>query len=207
VCIDPSSPGSEEIREAAGILEQQGVVIFPTTGLYGLGADAMATEAVERIFALKRRPIHNPLLVLLPGTELLETLVQIIPEYAEPLLGLWPGGITLVFKARDSVPATLTGGTGKIGVRLPAHPVARALVAEFGGPITGTSANLAGHPASARTTDIAAEIRDRVDMVLDAGMLVGGPGSTIVDVSVWPVKILREGAVPRATIEGILTWL
>jgi L-threonylcarbamoyladenylate synthase len=203
VRMDPSSPHPDDIRKAAGILGRNGVVIFPTTGLYGLGADAMAPEAVRRIFSIKRRPAHKPLLVLLPGLGELETLVQSIPAYAEPLLGLWPGGITLVFKVRDSVPRELTGGTGKIGVRLPAHPVARALVARFGGPITGTSANLTGRPAPFSATDLTPEIRSRVDMILDAGPLAGGPGSTILDVSAWPVKILREGAVPRSTIDEL----
>ena len=84
------------------------------------------------------------MLVLLSGIHDMDKLVRTVPDYAQPLLGLWPGGITFIFEAGDAVPVDLTGGTGKIGVRMPAHPVARALVEHFGGPITGTSANLSG---------------------------------------------------------------
>lgn len=178
--------------------------MFPTTGLYGLAADARSVAAVGRVFAVKRRPAGNPLLVLLAGLGDMEALVQAVPRYAEPLLGLWPGGVTLVFHAADAVPVALTGGTGKIGVRLPAHPVARALVERFGGPITATSANRSGDPAAARVADLAFEMVERVDLILDAGTLAGGAGSTVVDVTEWPVRVLRQGAVPRQTIEAVL---
>ena len=102
------------------------------------------------------------------------------------------------------MPAVLTGGTGTIGVRLPAHPVAKALVDQFGGPITGTSANLTGYPASASVRDLDQAIHRQVDMVLDAGILAGGAGSSIVDVTSWPVRVVREGAVTRQTIDAVL---
>lgn len=204
VHVDPSDPHPDAIRLAVDVLRQKGVVVFPTTGLYGLGADALARQAVRKIFAIKRRPAGKPVLVLLSGLLDMKVLVRTIPDYAEPLLSLWPGGITLVFEAADAVPAELTGGTGKIGVRLPAHPVAKALLALYGGPITGTSANLTDHPAAARVSDLASEIRNQTDLILDAGSLAGGPGSTILDASTWPVKVLREGAVPRSAIDSVL---
>lgn len=202
--IDPSTPYPDDIRKAAAIIGQKGVVVFPTSGLYGLGADAFCAEAVRRVFAIKRRPLHMPLLVLLSGPHDMDRVVRSVPDYAARLLGLWPGGITLIFDAGDTVPAGLTGGTGKVGVRLPAHPVARALVAAFGGPITGTSANTSGCPATDRVMDLDPEIRRQADMVLDAGILAGGPGSTIVDVTCWPVRVVREGAVPRQSLDDVL---
>ncbi len=204
VRIDSSGPDPNDIRTAAQILGQEGILVFPTYGLYGLGADAFCTESVRRVFAIKRRPAHQPLLVLLSGIHDMDRVVRAVPDYAELLLGLWPGGITVIFKAGESVPASLTGGTGKIGVRVPSHPVAKALVEQFGGPITGTSANLSGFPATASVMDLDPEIRRQVDMVLDAGTLAGGPGSTIVDVTCWPVKVLREGVVPRQAIDDVL---
>jgi L-threonylcarbamoyladenylate synthase len=186
------------------MLRQKGVVVFPTSGLYGLGADAFCAEAIDRVFAIKRRPSHQPLLVLLSGLHDMDTVVQMVPDYAEPLLKLWPGGITLVLRAGDGVPAALTGGTGKIGVRMPAHCVAKALVEALGGPITGTSANLSGCPASFDIKTLAPEIRGQVDMVLNAGPLAGGAGSTILDVTCWPVEVIREGAVPRRAINEVL---
>jgi L-threonylcarbamoyladenylate synthase len=180
------------------------VLVFPTSGLYGIGADALCAEAVRRVFAIKRRPAIKPLLVLLSGLHDMATVVQTVPDYAQPLLGLWPGGITFIFKAGDSVPVNLTGGTGKIGVRLPAHPVAKALAERFGGPITATSANLSGCPAAARVVDLDPDIQRQVDMIVDAGPLAGGSGSTIVDVTRWPIRVIREGAVARKAIDAIL---
>lgn len=202
--VDSLSPDPADIDKVVATLTKEGVVVFPTTGLYGLGADARCAEAVRRVFAIKRRPALKPVLVLVPGIRELETLVRSIPAYAEPLLGLWPGGITLVFESRDAVLPELTGETGRIGVRIPAHPVAKALIARFGGPITGTSANLAGMPAVARVADLGEEIRSRVDLVVDAGPLAGGAGSTVLDVSTWPVRLLREGTVRWSAIDDIL---
>ena len=180
------------------------MLVFPTSGLYGLGADAFSVAAVERVFAIKRRPAYKPVLVLLSALSDMADLVDDVPDHAARLMGLWPGGITLIFRAGKKVPAVLTGGTGKIGLRLPAHPVARALAQNFGGPITGTSANISGFPAAADATALDPEICRAADMVLDAGPLAGGPGSTIVDVTEWPVMILRRGAVDRPTIHRVL---
>jgi L-threonylcarbamoyladenylate synthase len=207
VRIDPADPDPAILRVASQTLKQKGVIVFPTTGLYGLGADALCAEAVQRVFAIKRRPARKPVLVLLSKLGDMDGLVQYVPDYARKLLGLWPGGITLIFMAGEKVPTSLTGGTGKIGVRLPAHPVARALAEHFGGPITGTSANLSGFPAAASTAELAPDLCRAVDLVLDAGPLAGGPGSTIVDATVWPVVILRQGAVPRQAIDRILNGL
>jgi len=204
VRIDSLNPNPNDLRMAAAALEQNGVLVFPTSGLYGLGADALSAEAVGRVFAIKRRPAHKPLLVLLSGMHDMAKVVPAVPAYAELLLGLWPGGITFIFKAGDWVPAVLTGGTGTIGVRMPAHPVARALVEQFGSPITGTSANLTGFSPTASVMDLDPEIQRQVDMVLDAGNLAGGTGSTILDVTGWPVKVVRDGAVSRQAIDDIL---
>ncbi len=186
------------------MLAEAGVVIYPTACLYGLGVDAGSPAAVEKVFALKQRPAGKPLLVLIPGRPAMRRLVRSIPSYAEPLLTLWPGGITIVFEAVETLPTALTGGTGKIGVRLPAHPVARALVNRFGGPVTGTSANRSGRPSADCVAVLDPALRRGADAILDAGPLPGGVGSTVVDVTGWPVRLLRQGTVPRRTIETLL---
>jgi len=185
-------------------LNRQGVLVFPTTGLYGLGADAFSTEAVRRVFAVKRRPQHMPLLVMLSDMDDMGKMVRCVPDFARPLMELWPGGITLVFEAGEGVPSGLTGGTGKIGIRMPAHPVAKALVTNFGGPITATSANLSGGPAVSDLANLDPSIGAEVDLILDTGVLAGGPGSTVLDAACWPPRILREGAVSRKRIEAAL---
>ncbi|WP_231715615.1 L-threonylcarbamoyladenylate synthase [Desulfosarcina widdelii] len=204
VNIDPSDPDKNNIRRAVGVLNQQGVLVFPTTGLYGLGAAAFSPEAIHRVFAVKRRPHHMPLLVMVPDLDEMGKVVRFVPDFARPLMDLWPGGITLVFEAGEGVPSLLTGGTGKIGIRMPAHPVAKALVTNFGGPITATSANLSGCPAVFDLANLDPRIGAEVDLIVDAGVLAGGAGSTILDATCWPPRIIREGAVSRKRIEAAL---
>ena len=202
--MDPASPDPERIGTGVRVLESKGVLVFPTSGLYGIGADAFSVEAVRRVYAIKNRPMDQPLLVLLPTIRDLVGLVHSVPDYAESIFSLWPGGITLIFNVAEGVPLETTGGTGKIGVRLPAHPVAKKLVETFGGPITGTSANLSGCPAASDVRSLASKIQKQADLILDAGPLAGGVGSTILDVTCWPVKVIREGRVSCEAIQNIL---
>lgn len=199
--INPSDPDPAAIGRAVGVLRRNGVLVFPTTGLYGLGADAHGVAAVGRVFTIKQRPVHMPLLVILSHIGDMDKLVRQVPDYARPLFGLWPGGITLIFEADDSVPVGLTGGSGKIGIRLPAHPVAKALTKAWGGPITGTSANRTGGPAVSSVADLDPHVQAQVDLILDAGDLAGGSGSTILDASIWPPKLIREGAVSQRAVD------
>ena len=196
-------PEPDLIRQGADILRKGGVVVLPTSGLYGLGADAFNPEAIQRVFDIKRRPEHNPILVLLPDIHDLDRLVRVVPHQAEPLIKrLWPGGITFIFEAADRVPEVLTAGTGKIGVRLPVHPVAKALAGQFGSAVTATRANLSGQQSVASIDQLDAAVENAVDLTIDAGTLAGGPGSTIVDATCWPLRILREGAVSRRDIDA-----
>jgi L-threonylcarbamoyladenylate synthase len=193
------------LRAAVDILARGGVVGYPTRCLYGLGADVFNAGAVQRVFDIKRRPDDKPLLILVPALESIAALAAAVTPPAVRLMkGIWPGRATLVFKAAASLPAALTAGTGKIGIRLPGHPAARALVAAFGGPITGTSANISGRPGCRRVSDFDPALTEQLDLVLDAGPLQGGPGSTVVDVSGETVVILREGAVRAKEIYALV---
>ena len=194
--IHPKEPEPEIVEEAAEVIQRGGVVVFPTQCLYGLGADAMNPNAVERIIDIKQRPQDNPILVLIHSKKQLEMLVEEIPPNADAIMeGFWPGKVTLVFEARDILPGLLTAQTGKIGVRLPGHPVAAAIVQQIKSPVTGTSANVSGRPGCNSLTDMDPQITGQVDLVLDAGTLQGGVGSTVVDVTGEPPRILREGQV------------
>ena len=203
--IDPQDPDPELIREAAGVIKQGGVIVFPTRCLYGLGADAMNPGAVERVIEIKQRPQDNPILVLIHSKKQRELLVEKFPPAATAIIAaFWPGRVTLVFDARETLPGLLTAQTGKIGVRLPGHPVAAAILREVKGPVTGTSANISGRPGYNRLTGMSPQITGRVDLVLDAGTLQGGVGSTVVDVTEEPPRILREGQVTAGEIMGSL---
>ncbi len=202
--VDPQSPDPEVIRKAATTIKQGGLVVFPTSTFYGIGALAADAKAVDRVFHVKGRDLHKPLLVLIASMTDLSSLVRSIPEGATRLMqAFWPGGITLVFDAADSLPANLTGYTATIGIRLAHHPVASALVKAVGSPITGTSANLSGQAGCAAVADLNPEIGDQVELVLDAGKLTGRKGSTVVDVTVTPPKILREGVITAETIKAL----
>ncbi len=203
--IDPNAPDPEIIKYAARVIKNGGVAGIPTTCLYGLGADALNHEAVGRLFEIKQRPSRKPILALIHHPEILDMLVRKIPQSASRLMdAFWPGGITIVFDAIDALPASLTAGTGKIGIRCCGHPVARALAELVGGPVTGTSANLAGHPGCARISDFDAAMAEKLDVILDAGNLEGGVGSTVIDVTGEAPVILREGAVPAREIFMVL---
>ena len=203
--INPREPEPEIIAEAAERVKQGRVVVFPTRCLYGLGADAMNPAAVERVIKIKQRPRDNPVLVLIDSKNQLEMLVGKIPAAAGAIMkAFWPGRVTLVFDARDTLPDLLTARTGKIGVRLPGHPVAAAMLRQINGPVTGTSANLSGRPGCKRVPGMGRQIVDQVDLVLDAGTLQGGIGSSVVDITVEPPRILREGQVTAGQILGSL---
>ena len=202
--INPKEPEPQIIAEASALIKKGGVVVFPTRCLYGLAADAMNPDAVERIFEVKQRPQHNPIPVLIDSKNQLEKLVEKIPPYAEAIMAaFWPGRVTLVFAARNSLPVRLTAQTGKIGVRLAGHPVAAALAKQSECPISGTSANISGSPGCYRLPDLDAQIAGQVDLILDAGRLQGGVGSTVVDVTEEPPRILREGVVTTDQILGL----
>ena len=196
VSVDPHDPEPEAISRAAKAIAAGGVVIFPTRGLYGLGADAFNRDAVRRIFQIKGRPSNKPLLVLISDPVDLHRLVASTgPATRHLMQHFWPGGVTFVMPAREELAAELTGGSQKIGVRQTAHPVAGALVQAVGSPLTGTSANISGTGGCARVSDIDPTVVEAVDLVLDCGALAGGPGSTVVDVSAATPLILRLGAV------------
>lgn len=203
--IHPENPQPEFILQAAEIVKSGSVVVFPTRCLYGLGADALNRQAVNQVFTIKQRSEQNPILVLIDHPAQMEKLVKRIPDAAARLMErFWPGRITLVLEARDKLPGNLTAHTGKIGVRMPGHAVALALVRAVQGPITGTSANLSGRPGCHRIDNLDTKIVGQTELILDAGRLKGGIGSTVVDVTAERLQIIREGEISAKEIQSVL---
>ena len=203
--IDPFKPQSELILNAAGSIKKGGIVLFPTRCLYGLGADAFNPEAVDRIFRIKQRPYNKPVSVLIKDTNDLHILVKHIPSTAKCIMDyFWPGQITIVFEAKNTISCNLTGGTGKIGIRVPEHPVALSLVKEANSPITGTSANISGKIGCSAISDLEVQFTEKIDILLDAGQLKGGTGSTVIDVTTPFPTILREGYISAKNIIAAL---
>ncbi len=204
--VDSANPESELIIKAGKIITSNGIVIFPAQCLYGVAANALNEHAVEKVFQLKQRPYNNPILVLIPNQSHLNSLVTNIPKIADKLMdNFWPGNLTIVFDAKNTIPTLLTANTNKIGIRIPSHPVAKALVDHLDMPITGTSANLSGQPGCNQTCDLPQSIINKSDMIIDSGPLKGGLGSTIVDVTSSKVKIIREGIISSSTIQEIFS--
>lgn len=178
-----------------------GVVAFPAAAMYGLAADAWNRAAVERVRHLKHRPEDKPILLLIPDKSLVADLAADVPASAVGIMDrFWPGSVTLVFEASAKVPPHLVSASGTIGLRMPAHPVARALVERFDRPITGTSANRSGEPPCRQAELLNDLLAALPDLILDAGPFEGGVGSTVVDVTVFPPVVLREGTVRAADI-------
>jgi L-threonylcarbamoyladenylate synthase len=154
---------------------------------------------------VKKRRGEQPILILIPSVEHLDQYVIHVTQIARPLMNeFWPGGLTLIFEAKPNVPRELTAGTGKVGVRLSSHPIATALAQAVGTPITGTSANISGQPACSSAKEVLQHLGEKVDLILDGGETAGGKGSTVLDVTMDPPVVLREGMVSREQIKKCL---
>lgn len=203
--VHPQGLPDDAISAAAEEIQKGGLVIFPTSSFYALGASAFRPDALRRVFGVKKRSADKPLLVLIADRNQLSGLVTDVPNSAELLIrNFWPGQVTVVFRARPDLSPILTAHSGKIGVRLAGHPVAAALVKKCGVPISGTSANVSGATGCTALSELGKELKCQVDLILDAGTLAGGAPSTVVDATVDPVRILREGAIRGRRIYAVL---
>lgn len=195
--VEASDSVEPALNRAAEVILSGGIVAVPTESFYGLAVNALDEAAIRRLLAVKQIRETHPILTLIPSREALPKYVRSIPPLAETLVqAFWPGGLTLVFDGSAIVPPLLTAGTGKIGVRLSSHPIAAGLARRVGLPITGTSANVTGKPACVSAGEVLASLGAGVDLILDGGRTEGGKGSTLLDVTVHPPRILREGMIP-----------
>lgn len=193
--VDPRRPEAPVLEEAAAVLRGGGLVAFPTETFYGLGAPALDRAAVRRVFELKGRPETKPLLVLVDSLAMAERVGVFGPAARALAARHWPGALTLVVAAGAHVPEEVTAGTGTIGVRVSPHPVARGLVEALGAPVTAPSANASGGRPPTTAADVLAYFRDRIELVLDGGPTRGGEPSTVLDTTVEPPRVVRQGAV------------
>ncbi|MBI4611045.1 MAG: threonylcarbamoyl-AMP synthase [Candidatus Rokubacteria bacterium] len=174
---------------------------FPTETFYGLGASALDGAAVARVFEVKGRPESKPLLLLVDSVKMAESLALEVPDLARRLMvSCWPGPLTLVLRAAPELPTELTAGTGTVGMRMPAHAVALALVRACGVPVTAPSANPSGAEPPTTADGVRRYFEGRIDLILDGGPTRGGRPSTILDVSVSPPRLVRAGALDISTV-------
>lgn len=198
-----------EISRAQEALRRGGLVVYPTSTLFGVGGDARIPGVVDRVARLKGRGQTSPFLVLVKNIETAVALAGTLPAAAVALMErCWPGDLTLLLPASPRVPSALIGPTGLVGVRIPTHPVPQVLVDSTGAWLVSTSANLTGQAPPIRLADVAGEILKGVDATVDGPPNPGGAPSTIVAVPIaGPVRIIRAGAIPEEAILNVLQGL
>jgi L-threonylcarbamoyladenylate synthase len=198
------SASSEMLDRAASLLRSGAVVAFPTETVYGLGANAFDAVAAARIFEIKARPSFDPLIVHVANDEMLREVAAEIPDAARALIErFWPGPLTLVLRKTPRVPELVTSGLETVAVRMPAHPVARALIARAGVPLAAPSANPFGYLSPTHATHVERMLGELVDLILDGGPTEYGVESTIVMLEPEPV-LLRHGAIGAEAIEAVV---
>lgn len=195
---------SDVPRRAIETLTQGGVVVYPTDTVYGVGCRIDDDAAVRRLFVLKGRPHTEALPVLLADVAQLDQYARDVPPAARRLVSrFWPGALTVVVRRSERVPSLVAGGGPTVALRIPNHPVPRALVRAVGVPIVGTSANTHGMPSPVTAQLAVYDLGDRVDLVLDGGRVPGGRESTVVDVTSQSPRVVRQGAIPAKEIESL----
>jgi L-threonylcarbamoyladenylate synthase len=203
--VDAQSPQSEVLRYAAHFLTRGCVIGIPTDTFYGLAADPFNLAAVDEIYRVKGRPETRALPILVNGLEQATLLVREQPRsFLRLAETYWPGALTLVLDASNRLPLKVTAGTGRVALRWPRSDVVRQLIAEFEGPITGTSANVSGFPSCSSAEQVIKQLGNRLPLVLDAGETGASLPSTIIQLHGEQWKVLREGAVPVSEIEKTL---
>lgn len=205
VPISATMPEPDRIARAASILRDGRLVAFPTETVYGLGANALDAEAVARIFQAKGRPANNPVIVHVAEPDDVCHVADAWPEIAARLAArFWPGPLTLVLPKSKSVPGIVTAQGATVAVRIPAHPVALALIRAAGVPVAAPSANRSCRLSPTCAEHVWNDLNSRIDMILDAGPTTGGLESTVLDVTSSPPRLLRPGLISPSEIEAVI---
>ena len=195
-------PNPGGIKDAVAVLRSGGLVAFPTETVYGLGADALNADAVQKVFEAKGRPSDNPLIVHVASLEIAWHFMREITDKGLNLANrFWPGPLTLIVKRKSIVPDIVTAGLDTVAIRIPNHPVTLELLKNFKGGIVGPSANISGRPSPTSAEHVYNDLNGKIDVILDAGSTTIGVESTVIDVTIEPPAILRLGGLNREDIE------
>lgn len=201
--LPADAPGA--IDRAVELLRQGELVAFPTDTVYGVGAPAFVPATVGRLFSAKIRPADRPIALLVaPEDDLRRIAARVPPDAARLGARFWPGGLTLIVERAPDVSDAVTAGGATVGIRVPDHPVALALIRRLAQPVAATSANLSGGQSPLTAQDVLAQLDGRISLVLDGGRCPGGVESTVLDLTTDPPTIRRLGAVSKADLEAAL---
>jgi L-threonylcarbamoyladenylate synthase len=205
VKVDPVGPEPVEIEKAVELLKAGKLVAFPTDTVYGVGANVFNDEAVEQIFAVKKREPDKPLQVLIASKSDLQVIARIQSDALDRLASeFWPGGLTVVMPAREDFPHRVRCGGDTIGVRMPANAIALKLIETFGGPVAATSANVSGLSDPVNAEEVMEYLGGKIHLIIDGGPTPGNVPSTVVDISVHPPLILRQGKLRIEDLKRVL---
>jgi L-threonylcarbamoyladenylate synthase len=205
VKVDPENIDYNIIKKAAEIINRGGLVVFPTETVYGIGADALNDEAVDKIFKAKGRPQDNPLIVHIADFNQLYDLALEVPEKAELLAErFWPGPLTMILYKKEILSDKITAGLNTAAIRLPVNEIALALIKESNKPIAAPSANTSGRPSPTEASHVIEDLMGKVDMIIDGGSTYIGLESTVVDMTGSVPMILRPGGVTAEDIRSVL---
>jgi len=203
--IHPERPDLELLREAAKVILKNGVIGYPTETVYGLGANALSDAAVEKIFELKGREKHKPILIIAAELDQVKKLVASFPAKAEILAqAFWPGALTMVLEAAPQLSKLLLGGGNQIGIRIPGSKICLELLKYCGVPITSTSANLSGQKNPISASEVRENFGDKLDLIIDGGESQSSVPSTVVVVAADNIKLIREGAISKSKITQVI---
>ena len=203
--VDLNNPDMAAIRAGADALRRGELVIYPTETVYGLAADASNEQAIKLVYDAKGRLNNRPLPIQVANVEDVSKAVEYMSPDARRLAELyWPGPLTLIMPKGANISSLVTSGGNTVGVRIPDHRIALALLKEFGGPMTATSANAAGNPAPTTAEAAIREVGENVSVVIDGGRSRFGVASTVVDMTSIPPKVLRQGSISYGQIEEVL---
>ena len=203
--IDPANPDFEAITQAGDVIRKGGLVAFPTETVYGLGANALDSEALNRIYLAKARPSSDPIIAHISDDSQLNTLAIDIPKITYRLSRFfWPGALTFVLKRAPDVPDNIATGLDTIAIRMPSHPIARALIQSAGVPIAAPSANTFTRPSATTANHVLEDLNGRVDIILDGGATTIGLESTVVDLTQGEPIVLRPGGITMEHLREIV---
>jgi L-threonylcarbamoyladenylate synthase len=198
-------PDECALEEAAQVLEDGGLVAFPTETVYGLGADAFNDAAIQRVFDAKGRPSDNPLIVHIAESNSLTSITASFPDVGWTLVRtFWPGPLTLVVRRTDRVSDLITAGLDSVAVRMPNHPVALGVIRKLGRGIVAPSANTSGRPSPTRASHVSEDLDGKIDLVLDSGPTKIGVESSVLDITQTPPALLRKGGLSKEAIEAVI---